>query len=125
MLRAQSSRQKTTPEEEAEGVGKSDISIFPLAIPVLSGPGAVATVMVLMTRARGLGQHVVVYAAIAITAGATYAVLLGATLVDKHLTKTSLNVLHRVMGLLLAAIAVQFVVDGAKDVLPELVRAAQ
>ena len=52
MLRAQRSRQRTSPEEEAEGVDRPDVSIFPLAIPMLAGPGATSTVMVLTSRAR-------------------------------------------------------------------------
>ena len=118
MLRAQKSRQKSTPEEEAEAVEKPDVSIFPLAIPMLSGPGAVATVMVLMTRAQGLLQSGIVFIAIGITAVITFIVLIGATFAEKRLGRTGINVLHRVMGLLLAAIAVQFIVDGARDVLP-------
>src|SRR5271154_4718607 len=52
MLRAQPSRQRTSPEEEAEGVDSPDVSIFPLAIPMLAGPGATSTVMVLVSRAE-------------------------------------------------------------------------
>src|SRR5215470_1030930 len=118
MLRAQKSRQRTTPEEEQEGVEKPDISIFPLAIPMLSGPGAVATVMVLMTRAHGVIERAIIFIAIALVAGITFVVLTGASFAEKRLGQTGINVLHRVMGLLLAAIAVQFIVDGARDVLP-------
>jgi multiple antibiotic resistance protein len=117
MLRAQPSRQRTTPEEEAEGAGKPDVSLFPLAIPMLSGPGAVATVMMLMARAAGVWQRLVVYVAIAVTAALTFLLLVGASAAERRLGKTGMGVLHRVMGLLLAAIAVQFVVDGARDVL--------
>jgi len=117
MLRAQPSRQRTTPEEEAEGAGKPDISIFPLAIPMLSGPGAIATVMVLVTRARDPVAQLIVYLAIGLTAVLTLVILLGAAAAEKRLGKTGINVLHRVMGLLLASIAVQFVVDGVREVL--------
>jgi multiple antibiotic resistance protein len=120
MLRAQPSRQRTTPEEEAEGIEKPDVSIFPLAVPMLAGPGAVATVMMLMTRAQGWTQRGIVFGSIGATAIATYLILLGAGAAEKRLGRTGINVLHRVMGLLIAAIAVQFVVDGARDVLPTL-----
>ncbi len=121
MLRAQPSRQRTTPEEEAEGMEKPDVSIFPLAIPMLSGPGSFATVMVLMTRAHTILERGIVFIAIALNAILAFAILIGATVAEKRLGKTGMNVLHRVMGLLLAAIAVQFVVDGARDVLPGIV----
>jgi multiple antibiotic resistance protein len=120
MVRAQPSRQRTTPEEQKEGVEKVDISLFPLAFPILSGPGAVATVMVLMARAHGVVQYAIVYSAVALTAIGCWVTLLIASIAGKRLSQTGLNVLHRVMGLLLAAIAVQFVVDGAHDVLPSM-----
>jgi multiple antibiotic resistance protein len=114
MLRAKPSRERTTPEEEAEGIERPDVSIFPLAIPMLSGPGAVATVMMLMSRAHGIVEQGIVCGAIAITGAATFAILVGGAMAEKRLGKTGINVLHRVMGLLLAAIAVQFVIDGAR-----------
>ncbi len=117
LLRAQPSRQKTTPEEQAEGVERPDVSVFPLAIPMLSGPGSFATVMLLMTRAHDTTERMVVFGAIFANAVIALIVLLGATFAEKSLGKTGMNVLHRVMGLLLAAIAVQFVIDGVKEVL--------
>jgi multiple antibiotic resistance protein len=121
MLRAQPSRQRTTPEEEAEGLEKPDVSVFPLAIPMLSGPGSFATVMMLMTRAHTILERGIVFMAIAVNAGIAFVILLGATYAEKRLGKTGMNVLHRVMGLLLASIAVQFVVDGAREVLPGVI----
>lgn len=120
MLRAQPSRQRMTPEEEAEGAEKPDVSIFPLAIPMLSGPGALATVMVLMTQSGDLWERGLVYVSIALVGVITWLVLRGAKLAEKRLGQTGLNVLHRVMGLLLAAIAVQFVIDGIREALPGL-----
>jgi multiple antibiotic resistance protein len=115
MLRAQRSRQRTSPEEEAEGVDRPDVSIFPLAIPMLAGPGATSTVMVLVSRAERAWQYLVVFAAIAVAA-------LCALRVERRLGQTGMNVLQRVMGLILAATAVQFVVEGVSDVLPTVVR---
>jgi multiple antibiotic resistance protein len=121
MLRAQPSRQRTTPEEEAEGMEKPDVSIFPLAIPMLSGPGSFATVMMLMSKAHTVWERGLVFLAIALNGVLTCVILIGATFAEKQLGKTGMNVLHRVMGLLLAAIAVQFVVDGMHEVLPAIV----
>lgn len=121
MLRAQRSRQRTSPEEEAEGVDRPDISIFPLAIPMLAGPGATSTVMVLVSRAERPWQYAVVFSAIALTALAGYGFLRGAVRVERSLGRTGMNVLQRVMGLILAATAVQFVVEGVSDVLPTIV----
>jgi multiple antibiotic resistance protein len=121
MLRAERSRQRTSPEEEAEGVDRPDVSIFPLAIPMLAGPGATSTVMVLVTRAERVWQYVVVFGAIALTAFVSYLLLRGALRVERRLGHTGLNVLQRVMGLILAATAVQFVVEGVSNVLPTIV----
>lgn len=120
MLRAQPSRQRTSPEEEAEGVNRPDVSIFPLAIPMLAGPGATSTVMVLISRAERAWQYAILYAALVFTTLATYALLRSAAIVERRLGRTGMNVLQRVMGLILAATAVQFVVDGAASVLPSV-----
>jgi MarC family membrane protein len=125
MLRAQRSRQRTTPEEEAEGVDKDDVSVFPLGIPMLAGPGATATVMVLMSRAEHAWQVAVVFASIAATAAASYGILAASVRIGERLGHTGLNVVQRVMGLILAATAVQFVVGGAQNVLPAMLAAAR
>ena len=118
MLRAQPSRQRTSPEEEAEGVDSPDVSIFPLAIPMLAGPGATSTVMVLVSRAERVWQYVVVFGAVALTALVAYGFLRAAIDVERRLGRTGMNVLQRVMGLILAATAVQFIVEGISNVLP-------
>lgn len=122
MLRAQPSRQRTSPEEAAAGAEQPDVSVFPLGIPMLAGPGAIATVMVMITQARAPIERLLVFFAILLTAMLTAAILVGATAAERRLGRTGLSVLERVMGLLLAAIAVQFVVDGLRAVLPGLVR---
>jgi multiple antibiotic resistance protein len=118
MLRAQPSRQRTSPEEEAEGVDSPDVSIFPLAIPMLAGPGATSTVMVLVSRAERVWQYVVVFGAVVLTALVAYGFLRAAIDVERRLGRTGMNVLQRVMGLILAATAVQFIVEGVSNVLP-------
>jgi multiple antibiotic resistance protein len=123
MLRAQRSRQRTSPEEEAEGKDRPDVSIFPLAIPMLAGPGATSTVMVLVSRAERAWQSFMVFAGIAVTALVTYWLLRGAIRVERRLGTTGMNVLQRVMGLILAATAVQFVIEGISNVLPTITAA--
>jgi multiple antibiotic resistance protein len=120
MLQAQRSRTRSSPEEEAEGVEKEDVSIFPLAIPMLAGPGANSTAMVLVSRAKGVLQFAIVGACIALTALLAYWILRSANWFEKRLGHTGMNVVERVMGLILAATAVQFVVDGLKSSLPYL-----
>jgi len=118
MMQARPSRTRSTPEEEKEGLNKADVAIIPLAIPLLSGPGAIATVMVLMAKTRGAVQSGIVFGAIVVTAIATWLTLRGASWIERRMSKTFLNVLMRVMGLILAAIAVEFVLGGIHESFP-------
>ncbi len=112
MLRAQPSRTRGTPEESASISTREDIAIFPLATPLLAGPGSIATTMVFMGRSTAWWQAIPVIAAVLSTCLIGYWLLRGATFIDRLLGKTGMNVLNRVMGLILAAIAVQFILDG-------------
>jgi multiple antibiotic resistance protein len=120
MLRAQVSRTRSSAEEQKEGEEKEDIAIVPLAIPLLAGPGSVATVMVLMSRGPGFWVGIPVVGAIVITFIASYFMLRAAAAVDRVLGKSGNAILQRVMGLMLAAIAIQFMVDGIADLVPEM-----
>ena len=120
MLKAQVSRTRSSAEEQKEGEQKEDIAIVPLAIPLLAGPGSVATVMVLMSRGPGFWVGIPVLGAIAITFTASYFMLRAAGAVDRVLGKSGNAILQRVMGLMLAAIAIQFMVDGVADLVPEM-----
>jgi len=117
MLRARQSETRTSPEEAQEATGKEDVAIVPLAIPLLAGPGAIATVMVLMSRASGAVPVVAVVLSILVTMAASYFLLRGASLVQRFLGQSGVAIFQRVMGLLLAAIAVQFIAEGGRDLL--------
>ena len=113
MLFARKSRTRETPEEEAEALKSSDISVFPLAIPILSGPGAIATVVLYMSQAGTDAWKVIaVIAAILISLVASYLSMRLSTLLLRVLGETGVHVIGRVMGILLAALAVQFVLNG-------------
>jgi multiple antibiotic resistance protein len=121
MMRATPSRTRSTEEEQRESAVKEDVAIVPLAVPMLAGPGAIATAMVLMKRAAWhLVPTAIVLASIALTCGITWAVLRGAARAQQFLKKTTLHVLERVMGLLLAAVAIEFMIGGLRDVWPAL-----
>lgn len=120
MLRAQTSRTRSSPEETQEGSEKADVAIVPLAVPLLAGPGSVATTMVMMSRGPGFWVGIPVIIAILITFVASYFMLAASGPVERVLGKSGNAILQRVMGLLLAAIAVQFLADGIHDLLPEI-----
>jgi multiple antibiotic resistance protein len=117
MIRTQPSRTRITDKEVEAGAVQDDIAIVPLAMPLLAGPGSIATVIVLMARARvGPWWHAIpVLGAIAITSAASYFVLAGAARTEKVLGRTGLAILERAAGLLLVAVAVQFMLDGLSE----------
>ena len=114
MVQARRSQQRETPIETAEGIQKDDIGIMPLGVPMLAGPGAISTVMVLALGAKSTAATVTVYVSIVLTALITYWVLAAASIVERRLGQTGMRILTRLMGLVLAAIAVQFIIDGIK-----------
>ena len=118
MLRARPSATRTTPTEEQEGATKEDVALVPMAMPLMAGPGAIATAVVLMSRGgEELLSGVPVLVAILLTFVITYFVLRAAGFVQRVLKQSGVAILERVMGLILAAIAVQFIADGANELM--------
>src|SRR5271170_1025921 len=115
MLEANRSPTQEASEEAQEGAAKEDAGIVPLGIPMLAGPGAISSVMVLVGSAPTKWQMFAIIAAIAITALASYGVLNGADRLRRLLGETGIRILVRIMGLLLMALAVQFFVNGLTD----------
>lgn len=120
MMQAKSSRTRSTPEEEEEGIHKADVAIIPLAIPLLAGPGAMAMVMVMMSKHKQWIYSIPVLVSVALTSLITWVMLRGAQYIEKRLSKTAMNIMMRVMGLILAAIAVEFVMSGIKESFPHI-----
>ncbi|HKW40182.1 MAG TPA: MarC family protein [Gemmatimonadales bacterium] len=114
MVQARRSQQKETPVEKAEGIEKEDVGIMPLGVPMLAGPGAISTVMVLAGAAKSPVTTVGVYGAIVLTAIICYLTLAAATPLERRLGQTGMRILTRLMGLVLCAIAVQFIIDGIR-----------
>ncbi|WP_196260355.1 MarC family protein [Pelagibacterium limicola] len=105
----------TTSEEEEEGMTRNDISVFPLAMPLLAGPGAISAVILLTTGANTDFEFWLVLLALVATLFIAWLTLLVAIPIQKLMGRTGLAVLTRVVGILLAALAVQFVFDGVRD----------
>jgi len=103
----------TTAEETEEARAKQDISVFPLATPLIAGPGAMGAVVLLMANAQGdLVLQSVVIASLLAMILLTLLMLLLSTQIDRLLGVTGMHVVTRIMGILLAALAVQFIFDG-------------
>lgn len=123
MLHGQRSTQEGQ-SEISEGQTKEDVAVTPLAMPMLAGPGAISTIMVLAGQATTLPKKVVVYGSIIITMLVSWIVLRVGERVVLRMGQTGIRVMTRIMGLLLAAIAVQFVITGVRDALREALRGA-
>ena len=106
----------TTVDEDLEAVGKQDISVFPLATPMMAGPGTMGAAILLMANTRGdITLQATVIASLLVVMLATFIALLLASQIQKILGVTGMQVISRVMGVLLSALAVQFIFDGIKQ----------
>jgi multiple antibiotic resistance protein len=122
MIRTNPSPTRITGPEVEAGAEKDDVAIVPLAMPLLAGPGSVATVIVLMGQVspHRLWDGVAVLVAVAVVSASAWWILAAATRVERVLSRTGMNILERVAGMLLAAIAVQFMIDGVGEAFPRL-----
>ncbi len=115
MLRVQRSRVQETSEEKQAGVEKTDIAITPLAIPMLAGPGAISTTILLQNEAENFTQRIALYCCIVGVSLASYLVFRIAVRGARWLNPIAMSIAIRVMGLLLASVAVQFMLNGIKE----------
>lgn len=103
----------TTDEETEEARSKQDISVFPLATPLIAGPGAMGASILLMANAEGdFILQAIVLASILVIVGLTLVMCLLSARIDRLLGTTGMHVVGRIMGVLLTALAVQFIFDG-------------
>ena len=110
--------ERETREEEEEARSRADVSVFPLAIPLIAGPGAMASVMILVGQAGSDPRRLAaVFAMAAAVLGLTWLALRLASPLGRVLRRTGVNVVTRVLGVLLAALAVQYVADGIRGLL--------
>jgi multiple antibiotic resistance protein len=115
MLAAKRSPTQESTAEAAEAALKEDAGIVPLGIPMLAGPGAITSVMVLVGQAQTRWQMVAILVSIFITAAICYLVLGNSDRVARAMGETGVRILVRIMGLLLVALAVQYFVNGMAD----------
>jgi multiple antibiotic resistance protein len=116
MLRAQRSRVHETSEETAAGVEKTDIAVAPLAIPMLAGPGAISTAILLQNQAVNVPQLFALYGCILVVCLACYFILRLSARGAQWLSPIAMNITVRIMGLLLCAVAIQFMLNALKQI---------
>ena len=115
MLQARQTAIKETPEEKKAGAAKEDVAITPLAVPILAGPGAITAVVLLKGQSTALVDHAIIVGNIVLVSLITFFILRIAARGSAIFSAITLKIITRVMGLLLAAIAMQFVLNGIRD----------
>jgi multiple antibiotic resistance protein len=122
MFNAQLSWSKATPEETKEAEQKADIAVVPLAIPILSGPGAISTVIIFANQSSTWAHKGILVASCVMVAITIWITLRMAIPIGAWLGKTGVNIVTRLMGLVVAAIAVEIIAAGLSEILPGLVK---
>jgi multiple antibiotic resistance protein len=121
MLQAQESRIRQTPDEAVEAAEKDAVAVVPLGIPLLAGPGAISTMIIATHQSPGFVHHLALLMPAALIALAVWATLAAATRISERLGKTGMNIVTRVMGLIIAAIAIEYIYRGLVELFPKLV----
>ncbi len=120
MLNAQQGGARYTAEEGLEGEEKQNSAVVPLAIPLLAGPGAISTTIIYAHKAYSILDKVaLLIAALLVAAGVAIALYLAESIANR-LGRTGINIATRIMGLILAAVAVEFIADGLLQLFPKL-----
>ncbi|MEO2083519.1 MAG: MarC family protein [Desulfurobacteriaceae bacterium] len=115
MLQAHPPKTKHTDKESQAAASKEDISVIPIGIPILFGPGAFTTLLIFREESRGnLFQFCELAVAIFLTVVVIYLILINSAAISRRLGTTGMNVTVRVFGLFVGALGAQFVVDGVK-----------
>lgn len=117
MLYGRPTRTGTSLREERLAEAKKDISITPLAIPLLAGPGAIATTLLFAGRTESPEDYLPLLCAVGVIFSVTYFLLSKADRIFQWIGTLGMTILTRIMGLLLAFIAIQYTVDGVRSVL--------
>ncbi|MDD4254350.1 MAG: MarC family protein [Methanofollis sp.] len=122
MVHAKTSRTKISATEKYESQDADDVGVMPLAIPMIAGPGAITTAIVLTNEATSWNPVgiAVVIGAILLAVGTTYLMLANSERIMRHVGQREYRAVNRLMGMMLIAIAVQFVITGIKAAFPIL-----
>ena len=120
MMQAMPTRDKQTPEEAREAEDKASIAVVPLGLPLLAGPGAMSTILIYASEKKAIPHVAAVCVVILAVAIAVWLALRVATRIGNRMSTTTLNVATRIMGLLLAALAVEIFSSGIVELIPAL-----
>jgi len=116
MLYAKTSRTRTTPQETLEAAEIEDISIAPIGIPIIAGPGAITSVILLSNQAITIYERIFFYFNIILVLSITYFLLKVAKKISHRFGMTGIRIIQRIMGLILMVLAVQFIINGINPI---------
>ncbi|MBC8238028.1 MAG: NAAT family transporter [Helicobacteraceae bacterium] len=114
MLQAKGALIKTTKSENNEAIEKEDISVIPLAIPLLAGPGTISTVIVFSSSMESIGEKMTLIGIIIVVVATIWPIMLLSKWIGDTIGNTGINIAIRIMGLILASIGVKFILEGVK-----------
>jgi multiple antibiotic resistance protein len=120
MLHAKTSPIRQTKEESDESIVMENVAIVPLAMPLLAGPGGISTVILAAHKSTGIAHYSMITLGIIFIGLLTWMSLRLSPFISKHISATGLNIFTRIMGLILAAIAIEFIANGIKGLFPVL-----
>jgi multiple antibiotic resistance protein len=120
MLHAKTSYIRQTEEEADESIEKESVAIVPLAMPLLAGPGAISTVILMAHKSSGVAHYMVIALGIMLLGLVVWGVLRLSPWIATRIGATGINIFTRIMGLILAAIAVEFIANGIQGLFPIL-----
>jgi len=117
MIEAKVPRSSSTPKETKEAGNMDDIGITPVGIPLIAGPGAITSVMLLSSQANFFIDKCILYLNIVITLILTFIILKLGKKISKNIGTTGIRIIQRIMGLVLLVISIQFIINGSEDII--------
>lgn len=120
MLQARESGIRQTPDEALEAEEKDAVAVVPLGIPLLAGPGAISTMIIATHHTERYFVHFMLLVPAALIGVAVWATFMTATYISDRLGRTGMNIITRVMGLIIAAIGVEYIYRGIVELFPKL-----
>ena len=120
MIEAKVSRASSTPKETEEAEDMQDISITPIGVPLIAGPGAITSVMLLSSQTSNFMDKCILYINIIITLILTFVILKLGKKISKKIGTTGIRIIQRIMGLVLLVISIQFIINGTESIIKNL-----
>ena len=117
LIEVKKSRTRTTPAEEQNTLNKDDIAYTPIGIPLIAGPGAITSIMVLSTSNPNIAYKICLFLVILLTMLITLLILRMSSKITQKIGTSGLRIIQRMMGIILLTISVQFIIDGIKSII--------